>query len=189
MHTFSVTARSPHAIVAALAALLAAIAAGCGGSAAAVPELSSFTNVAQTSSSADSARFSLDARAKIPGIGTELAVSADGGFDTLAKRSQMSVDLSSLAELIKSFGSSFGGKVTGDLGSPDDWKLDVILRGGLNRLMALQHLAIVGFGLGERSFHLADDHQGDPHGRWPCSQARAAPMRSIAGGCVPKTNV
>ena len=41
----------------------------------------------------------------------------------------MSVDLSSVAELMKGFGSSLGGTVTGDLGSPEDWKLEVIQDG------------------------------------------------------------
>lgn len=129
MHTFSVTPRRSHALLAALVALAAVIAAGCGGSATAIPELSSFTNAAQTSAAADSARFSVDAGVTIPGLGKELKLSAEGGFDTPAKRSQMKVDLSSVAELMKSFGSSFGGTVTGDLGSPDDWKLEVIQDG------------------------------------------------------------
>ena len=47
----------------------------------------------------------------MPGTDKELAFSAEGGFDTPAKRSQMSVDLSSVAELMKSFGASLGGKV------------------------------------------------------------------------------
>ena len=38
----------------------------------------------------------------------------------------MTFDLSSFAELIKGLGSSFGGSVSGDLGSPDDWKLEAI---------------------------------------------------------------
>ena len=67
----------------------------------------------------------------VPGIDKKLAFSAEGGFDTPAKRSQMSVDLSSVAELMKSFASSFGGTVTGDLGSPEDWKLDVIQDGDI----------------------------------------------------------
>ena len=67
----------------------------------------------------------------VPGIDKELAFSAEGGFDTPAKRSQMSVDLSSVAELMKSFGSSLGGTVTGDLGSPEDWKLEVIQDGDI----------------------------------------------------------
>src|SRR4029077_6763614 len=36
---------------------------------------------------------------------------------------------SSFAELIKSMGSSLGGSVSGDLGSPADWKLEVIQDG------------------------------------------------------------
>ena len=67
----------------------------------------------------------------MPGIDKKLAFGAEGGFDTPAKRSQMSVDLSSVAELMKSFGSSLGGTVTGDLGSPEDWKLEVIQDGDI----------------------------------------------------------
>ena len=59
----------------------------------------------------------------------------------------------------------------------------------LHRLVAPEHLAVVGVGLGEGCLHLANDHDGDLHGRSPCSQARAAPIRSIAGGWVPKTKV
>lgn len=105
------------------------MAAGCGGSSVAIPELASFTSVAQKSSSADSARFTMDAGVTIPGTSKPLAFSADGGFDTAGQRSQLSVDLSSVAELFKSFGSSLGGTVTGDLGSPSDWKLDAIQDG------------------------------------------------------------
>ena len=41
----------------------------------------------------------------------------------------MTFDLSSFADLLKSFGSAFGGKVTGDLGSAGDWKLEAIQDG------------------------------------------------------------
>jgi hypothetical protein len=130
MHTASVIARRSHALVAAAVVLAAVLAAGCGGTTGAVPpELSSFTNVAQTSAAADSASFSLEANVSVPGIDKQLAFSAEGAFDTTAKRSQMSVDLSSVAELMKSFGSGLGGTVTGDLGSPEDWKLEVIQDG------------------------------------------------------------
>jgi hypothetical protein len=111
--------------------LAAVLAAGCGGTTGAVPELSSFTNVAQTSAAADSASFSLEADVSVPGIDKQLAFSAKGAVDTSAKRSRMSVDLSSVAELMKSFGSSLGGTVTGDLGSPEDWKLEVIQDGDI----------------------------------------------------------
>ena len=129
MHTASVIARRSHALVAAVVVLAAVLAAGCGGTTGAVPELSSFTNAAQTSAAADSASFSLEANVSVPGIDKQLAFSADGAFDTPAKRSQMSVDLSSFAELMKGFASSLGGTVTGDLGSPEDWKLEVIQDG------------------------------------------------------------
>ena len=129
MHTSSMTRWRLHALAAALVAVLAVVAAGCGSSAIAVPELSSFTTVAQKSSAADSARFSLKLGVSIPGADKPLAVDAEGGFDTAARRAQMSFDLSSLADLLKSFGSAFGGKSSGDLGSAGDWKLEAIQDG------------------------------------------------------------
>ena len=117
------------ALVAALVAVLAIAAAGCGSSAVAIPELSSFTSVAQKSSAADSARFSLELQLALPGTDKPLVVSAEGGFDTPARRAQMTFNLSSFADLLKSFGSSLGGKMTGDLGSSGDWKLEAIQDG------------------------------------------------------------
>jgi len=55
--TSGMIVRRPLVLVAALVALLASAAAGCGGSAVAVPELTSFNQVAQTSSAATTARF------------------------------------------------------------------------------------------------------------------------------------
>ena len=129
MHNPSMTVRRPHALLLALLALLAVGAAGCASASEAVPELTSLASVAQQSSTADSARFALTAELTVPGTDEPLRFSAEGGFDTPAKRAQMTIDLSSLAELFKSLGSSFGGTVTGDLGSSDDWKLEVIQDG------------------------------------------------------------
>jgi hypothetical protein len=129
MHTCSVTVRRPHVLLAALAAVLAVIAAGCGGSSVAIPELTSFSSVAQKSASADSARFSMNLSMTLPGTSQPLAFTAEGGFDTPAQRSELTVDLSSFAELFKSLGSSLGGTTSGDLGSPADWKLDAIQDG------------------------------------------------------------
>lgn len=95
----------------------------------AVPELTSFTQVAQKSSVTDTARFALALELTVPGAAQKLSFSAEGGFDTSAKRSQVAFDLSSLAGLLKSLGSSLGGAVTGDPGNPDDWKLEVIQDG------------------------------------------------------------
>jgi hypothetical protein len=129
MHTCSVTVRRPHALLAALVAAVAVVATGCGSSSVAIPELTSFASVAQKSSSADSARFSMNLSMTMPGTSRPLAFTAEGGFDTPAQRSQLTVDLSSFAELFKSLGSSLGGTTSGDLGSPADWKLEAIQDG------------------------------------------------------------
>ena len=119
----------PRALLAALVVLLAVAAAGCGGSAVGVPELTSLTSVAQKSSAADSAKFDLKVELTMPGTDKALSLGVDGGFDTPAQRSHLTADLSSLAELFKSIGASFGGTVKGDLGSPEDWKLEAIQDG------------------------------------------------------------
>jgi hypothetical protein len=95
----------------------------------AVPELTSLTGIAQKSSAADTARFALTLEMTMPGADQKLSFSAEGAFDTPAKRAQLTVDLSSFAELFKSFGSSLGGTVTGDLGDAKDWKLEAIQDG------------------------------------------------------------
>ena len=130
MHTLGMSVRRLHAILfAAFVAVLAVAAAGCGGSAVAVPELSSLTEVAQKSSAADTARFALTLQMTMPGTDEKLSFGAEGGFDTPAKRAQLTVDLSSFAELLKGLGSALGGTLKGDLGSPEDWKLEVIQDG------------------------------------------------------------
>jgi hypothetical protein len=112
-----------------LVTIVALAASGCGGSATAVPELTSLTKVAQTSSATDTARFSMSFQMTVPGLGNELSFDIDGAFDTPAKRAELKVDLSSLAELMKSIGGQFGGKMTGDLGGAGDWKLEAIRDG------------------------------------------------------------
>ena len=117
--------------LAALVVALGLLVSGCGGSAGTIPELASLSQVAKTSASADTAKFALtfEMSLPVPGAGKGLSFSAEGGFDTPAKRSQMTIDLSSLAELMEQLGSSLGGKVTGDLGDAGDWKLDAIQDG------------------------------------------------------------
>jgi hypothetical protein len=121
--------RRSHLVFAALVALLALVAAGCGGSSVGVPELTSFTTAADKSSSADTARFALQLKLAMPGTDKTLSFGADGGFDTPQRRAELTFDLSSLADLFQSLGSAFGGKVSGDLGSPSDWKLHAIQDG------------------------------------------------------------
>ena len=121
--------RRPHLLFAALAAVLALVAAGCGGSSVGVPELTSFTTAANTSSSADTARFALELKMSMPGTDKTLSFGAEGGFDTPQQRADLTFDLSSLADVFKSVGSAFGGTVKGDLGSASDWKLHAIQDG------------------------------------------------------------
>src|SRR4051794_8637181 len=59
----------------------------------------------------------------------------------------------------------------------------------VNRLVALQHLPAVRVRLGEGGLHLPHHHDRDFQGRSPCSQATAAPIRSIVGGCEPNRYV
>ena len=131
MHASIVVMRRLHLVLAALVGALALAAAGCGGSSVAVPELTSFTSAANASSSADSAKFELTFSMTMPLSDKPLSFSAGGGFDKAADRAEFSFDLSSLAELFKSFGQSFGGKVTGDMGDPSDWKLDAVKDGDI----------------------------------------------------------
>ncbi len=114
-----------------LVAFLGLVASGCGGSQVAIPELTSFTSVAQSSASSDSAQFELTFDLTVPGVGKSLSFTAGGGFDTPAKHSRMSVDLSSLADLMSQLGPLLGDTVSGGLATTDpaDWKLDVIVDG------------------------------------------------------------
>lgn len=123
------TVRYHHAVLAALVAALALAASGCGGSALAIPELTSLSQVAQKSSATDTARFALTLEMTVPGADQKLSVSAEGGFDTPANRARLTFDLSSFAELFKSLGSSLGGTVKGDFGNPEDWQLEAIQDG------------------------------------------------------------
>jgi hypothetical protein len=118
-------------ILATLVVALGLLASGCGGSAGTIPELASLTQAANSSASADTAKFALtfDVSLPLPGAEKGLSFTAEGGFDTPAKRSQLKIDLSSLAELMEQVGSSLGGKVTGDLGTSSDWKLEAIQDG------------------------------------------------------------
>ena len=125
------TVRRLLAPIVALVVLLGVVASGCGGSQVAIPELSSFTTVAKTSASSDSAQFELSVELTLPGIGESLSFTAEGGFDTPDRRSRIAVDLSSLAKLMAQAGPLLGGTVTGDLADsdPEDWKLDAIVDG------------------------------------------------------------
>ena len=115
----------------ALVAAVAALAAGCGGSATSTPpqQLDSLSLVAQRTAKADTARFDLSFEMTFPGAPERLAFSADGAFDTALERAQMKIDLSSIVSMLGALGGSLGGNTGAQLGSPDDWKLEVVLDG------------------------------------------------------------
>lgn len=127
--TVDVMPRRLQLLLLSVVAVIVVAAAGCGGTSVAIPELTSFDTVAAKSSSADSARFALELKLALPGSSKELAFTADGAFDNAARRSEMRVDMSAIADLFAMLGSTFGGKVTGDVGNPEEWKLHVIQDG------------------------------------------------------------
>ncbi len=128
----SITVRRTLILLAALVATLALIAAGCGGTTATVRELTSFQQVQRASVASGSARFALRVETTLPGAKQPFSFTAEGGFDTAAKRAQLSIDLSAFATLIKSFGDSFGGSAEGNFPSgKDGWKLDAIEDGSV----------------------------------------------------------
>ena len=107
--------RRPFILLAALIGTLSLIASGCGGTTATVHELASFKQVQRASAAPGSARFALRLQTSIPGAKEPFSFTAEGGFDTTAKRAQLAVDLSAFADLFKSLGASFGGTVKSDL--------------------------------------------------------------------------
>lgn len=129
MHTPVVTVRRLLALLSILT--LALVAAGCGANTAAIgPDLTSFASAANASAASDTGRFELEAKITLPGTDKGFGFSASGGFDTPNQRAQMSLDLSSLAQLLAGFGQSLGGSSSGDLPSdPGSWRLEVIQNG------------------------------------------------------------
>ncbi len=114
-----------------VAAVVGLVAVGCGGTSATAPvrQLESLDSVASQSASADTARFELTMEMAFPGAPKPFALGAEGAFDSVGERAQMTVDLSSLASMLESFGDALGGNMAGGTGSPDDWKLDLIMDG------------------------------------------------------------
>ncbi len=121
----------------ALIALAAALAAGCGGSqgasqgaaAVALPALHDLTPVADATDKADSAKFEMTFSMEMPVFDAPIAFSADGAFDTPARKAQMTMDLSSFAKLMGGLAGGLGGDVPDDLADASKWKLEMRLDG------------------------------------------------------------
>ncbi len=109
----------------ALAALGAATAlvAGCGATQSSAPPVDDLAQVADRTTDARTASFSMHAEETLGSRSFTLA--ATGAFDTTAERARVSVDLSGLAQALGGLGQMLGA----GLGDPADWKLDAIREG------------------------------------------------------------
>lgn len=135
--TFFAMVRRWRLLSVALAAL-AVFAAGCGGAQgngiegsgnAALPVLQDFSRVADATRTADSARFEMEFTMEMPGLQTPFAFSADGAFDTPARKAQMTIDLGSFAEFLGGFAGAMGGDAPDELSDPSKWQLEMRLDG------------------------------------------------------------
>ena len=121
-------------VVALVAVVLAAIAGGCGGAGQggeqrALPVLDDLTPVADATDKADSARYEMTFSMEMPGFDAPFAFSADGAFDTPARKAQMTMDLGSFAKLMGGLAGALGGNAPDDLTDASKWKLEMRLDG------------------------------------------------------------
>lgn len=106
--------------------LFALAAAGCAGSesAAPVPALENFSQVASATRAADSGRFELDLSMSM--AGQKLSMGGTGSFDRATDATQMTLDMSSFA---KTLGALGGGSAPPGFDDPANWKLDAVQQG------------------------------------------------------------
>jgi len=131
--TLPVMVRLRRLLPVALIALAALLAAGCGGSqgsgSAALPVLDDLTPVANATDEASSARFDLTFSMEMPGFESPFAFTANGAFDTPARKAEMTMDLGSFAKLMGGMAGALGGKAPAELTDPSKWKLEMRLDG------------------------------------------------------------
>jgi len=117
-----------------IASLVVAVSlvAGCGGGAALVAQpitLDGLAASARQSAEATSGRFAFSVTTSVPGLGDGFGVTGEGAFESATGKTEMTLDLSALLELLEGFAGAFGaGDQMGDL-SPDDFQLDAVLDG------------------------------------------------------------
>ena len=112
-----------------LPTVLAALAllAGCGGSGESALTLEGIAQAATTSSGASTGRFTFTFDTTAPDGYETISFSGYGAFDTKARTSQLSLDMSSLASLLSALAPSTGAGP--DLGNPELWKVEAVLDG------------------------------------------------------------
>ncbi len=84
------------------------------------------------SADAKSGRFAFSFETTLPGSAKPFAFSGEGAFDAASKRSSLSLDLSSFAELLAGFFGAFGAPRsadTPDFSDPSLWQIDAVLDG------------------------------------------------------------
>jgi len=103
--------------------LLAIAGAGCAGSesAAPVPAIESFAQVASATRGADSGRFALDL--SLSAAGQKLSIGGAGSFDRASHATELTLDMSSFAKTLGALGGS--AKLPG-FDDPDNWKLQAV---------------------------------------------------------------
>lgn len=109
--------------------VLAAALTACGGSSAErllTPE--DLAQAAVTSSEAGTGRFTFSMEMTMPGSYEPVSFSGYGAFDSAAGRTQMSMDMSSLASLFAGLAPAAGGKGP-DFTDPELWKIEAVLDG------------------------------------------------------------
>lgn len=126
----------------ALLAVCALVAAGCGGGdqATSTVEPITFEQLAQsasTSAEATSGRFAFDMSMTLPGADDPFALSGEGAFDQVSRRSSFAVDMSSLAKLLGGLVAGLAGPDTSALPDFDDaagWRIEAIQDGDVGYL-------------------------------------------------------
>lgn len=126
--------RRPVALLAAIGAL-ALVATGCGGGAvstAAVAQpisLQELSESAERSADATSGRFTFSMEMAMPGFSEQLAFTGEGAFDTKVGKTEMSLDMSAFATLMKELAGAFGGDASGLDLDAEAWKIEAVLDG------------------------------------------------------------
>jgi hypothetical protein len=123
----------------ALAAVCAFAIAGCGGgdtggtAVAGEPiSLQELARSASSSADARSGRFAFSMNMTFPGLAEPFAFSGEGAFDTTSDRASITMDMSSLANLLGGLFAGMAGSSTGntpDFDDPSAWKIEAVQDG------------------------------------------------------------
>jgi len=124
--------RAPAALIVLLVALAVAL-AGCGGGGgvpvAAPTTLDALASSATKSASASTGRFTFSMDMSMPGFAEGLRFDGEGSWDSKVGKTQMSLDLSAIVDMMKGMAGSLGGDASAAGLDGEDFKLQVVLDG------------------------------------------------------------